>query len=347
MGLLPFERREKQILTKRAAETSPKYGKPPQERSTDELIQSGIVVIDKPEGPSSHQVSAYVKQILKLDQAGHSGTLDPGVTGVLPVALGAGTRIVQSMLPAGKEYVCLMHLHQPVPEAKLRATMATFVGKIKQMPPIKSAVKRQWRFRKIYYIEIIEMLPRGSAGNKSDQMQGSEQGIQDVLYVVGCQAGTYIRKLCHDMGAALDVGAHMVELRRTKAAAFSEKDLATLQDLADAYHYYTQEQNEAPLRRVLHPIEDGVAHLAKIWIQDSAVDALCHGVQLKLPGIARLDNDIQQDDLVAVMTLKEELVLVGVALMPSKQMLGEKGIAVRTTQVFMKPDTYPKQERTQ
>lgn len=328
MGKLPFERREKTILTKKESESSPRYGRHPSQRTTDELISSGIVVIDKPDGPSSHQVSAYVKQILKLDAAGHSGTLDPGVTGVLPVAVGNGTRIVQSLLTAGKEYVCLMHLHKEVPEEQLRKVIEEqFVGKIKQLPPIKSAVKRQWRFRKVYYIDILDI--KG----------------QDVLFAVGCQAGTYIRKLCHDIGTALGVGAHMAQLRRTKAAGFSETHMATLQDLTDALYYYRSERNEAPLRRILLPIESGVEHMAKIWVHDSAVDALCNGVQLKLPGISKVDSDIQAEDLIAVMTLKDELILVGQALMPSKQMLGEKGIAVKTHQVFMKPGTYPKQDR--
>jgi H/ACA ribonucleoprotein complex subunit 4 len=327
MGKLPFERREKTILTKRTVETSPKHGGDPNKRTTEELIRNGIVVIDKPDGPSSHQVSAYVKQILKLDIAGHSGTLDPGVTGVLPVALGQGTRIVQSLLTAGKEYVCLMHLHKEVPREQLDEVLKQFVGKIKQMPPIKSAVKRQWRYRKVYYLEILDV-----------------QG-QEVLFVVGCQAGTYIRKLCHDIGTALGTGAHMAELRRTKAASFTEKHLATLQDLTDAYYYYTAEKNEEPLRKILMPLEAGVAHLAKIWVQDTAVDALCNGVQLKLPGISKLDSDIQAEDVVAVMTLKDELILVGEALMPSKQMMGDKGIAVKINQVFMKPGTYPKPDK--
>jgi H/ACA ribonucleoprotein complex subunit 4 len=329
MGYLPFERRDKTIIVRTQASTSPKYGKPPSARTTDELIQSGIIIIDKPEGPSSHQVSAYVKQILKLEKTGHSGTLDPGVTGVLPTALGTGTRIVQSLLPAGKEYVCLMHVHQVVPEEKLRATLAQFVGKIKQMPPIKSAVKRQWRYRKVYYLEVLDI-----------------QG-QDVLFVCGVQAGTYIRKLCHDIGEALGTGAHMGELRRTKAAGFVEKQAVTLQDVSDALYYYKQEHNEMPIRKMLLPIEAGVSHLAKIWVQDSTVDALCNGMQLKIPGIVKLDSDIQAEDLVAVMTLKDELVLVGKALIPSRQMLSDKGIAVKTEQVFLKTGTYPKQTRSE
>jgi H/ACA ribonucleoprotein complex subunit 4 len=207
---------------KNDAKTSEQWGKRPERRTTQELISSCIAVIDKPDGPSSHQVSAYVKQIMGADLAGHSGTLDPGVTGVLPVAIGRATRIVNSLLNAGKEYVCIMHVHQPVDEEKLRSTISSFVGKIKQLPPIKSAVKRQWRYRKVYYIDVLEI--KG----------------QDVLFIVGCQAGTYIRKLCHDIGIQLSCGAHMAQLRRTKAASFSETQAVTLQDLIDALHYYKE-----------------------------------------------------------------------------------------------------------
>ena len=326
MGLLPFEKREQKVIDRTRAATSPKYGQRPGTRTTAELLRTGIVVIDKPAGPTSHQVSAYARQILGLARAGHSGTLDPGVTGVLPVALEQGTRIVQSLLTAGKEYVCLMHLHQPVADDQLRAALDGFVGKIRQLPPIKSAVKRQWRYRKVYYLEVLDI-----------------QG-QDVLFRVGCQAGTYIRKLVHDIGQALGVGAHMAELRRTKAAAFTEAQAVTLQDLADAFHY-AGEGDDTKLRRILLPIEAGVQHLAKVWVNDTAVDPLCHGMQLKLPGILKVDGDIQKEDIVAVMTLKDELVLVGQALMASREMLAEKGIATRTLQVFMKPGTYPRTER--
>jgi H/ACA ribonucleoprotein complex subunit 4 len=219
-----------------------------------------------------------------------------------------------------------MHLHQPVEETKLRETLASFVGRIKQLPPVKSAVKRQWRYRKVYYLDVLDI-----------------QG-QDVLFRVGCQAGTYIRKLCHDIGTATGVGAHMAELRRTKAASFSEAQAVTLQTLADAFHYY-KEGDETKLREILLPIEAGVQHLAKVWVHDTAVNPLCHGMQLKLPGIVKLESDIQKDDLVAVMTLKDELVLVGQALMPSKDMLAQKGIAVKTQQVFLKIGTYPKADR--
>lgn len=323
MGTLPFETLNRTILVKQVVKTSPKYGKNPQDRTTEELLERGIINIDKPPGPTSHQVSAYVKQILKTSKTGHSGTLDPKVTGCLPVAIGKGTRVVQSLLTAGKEYICVMHLHKEVSKEDLLVVLNKFVGRIRQLPPIKSAVKRQWRYRKVYYLELLDF-----------------QG-QDVLFKVGTEAGTYIRKLAHDIGATLGCGAHMSELRRTKAGPFTEDTLVTLQDLADAFHYYS-EGDDAPLRKIVLPLEAGVSHLRKIWIQDSAVNPLCHGQTLKIPGIVKLEDEIQVDDKVAIYTLKDELVLVGRTKLTSRQIMKqEKGIAVKAEQVFMSEETYP------
>ena len=146
---------KKQIFVKKEAEAV--FGKNPKERTAEELIEYGIVNINKPKGPTSHQTSDYVKKILRIEKAGHSGTLDPAVTGVQPIALGRATRITQFLLTAPKEYVCLMHLHKEVEEEKLREVIKQFVGKIQQLPPIKSAVKRQLRTRKIYEFEILEI----------------------------------------------------------------------------------------------------------------------------------------------------------------------------------------------
>lgn len=325
--LLPFEKIKREIRIRKQAETSPKFGKKPEERTTSEHIKKGIVNIDKSAGPTSHQVSGYVKQILHLNKAGHSGTLDPNVTGVLPVALGEATKVVQALLPAGKEYVCIMHLHGDYSEEQIRKVCVSFIGKIKQLPPLKSAVKREWRYRKIYYLEILEIEGR------------------DVLFRVGCQAGTYIRKLCYDIGEALGSKAHMQELRRTKAGCFTEQNLCTLQDLADAFWYWKEEHNDALLRKLVLPMEAGVGHLPKIWIFDTTVNSLCHGASLKVPGISKIETDIQAEDFVAIMTLKNELVAFGKAKMISKEMQKkESGVAVVLERVFMEPTVYPKMQ---
>lgn len=326
-NLLPFEKVKRTLYVKKQSETSPKFGCKPEERSTEVLLHYGIVNIDKPRGPTSHQVSAYVKQILKLKRCGHSGTLDPQVTGVLPVALDKATKIVQALLTAGKEYVCLMYIHRVVPLDKLVATCQAFVGKIDQLPPQKSSVKRQWRQRSVYYLNILEVEGRY------------------VLFRVGCEAGTYIRKLCTDIGKKLGVNAQMVELRRTKVAMFDESTLCTLQDVADAFYYYREEGNDKYLRFLIKPVEYGVQHLPKIWVLDTTVNSLCHGSSLKVPGISKLESGIEDGSVVALMTLKNELIALGKARMSSQDIMqSNRGVAAMVDSVFMAPQAYPRMD---
>jgi H/ACA ribonucleoprotein complex subunit 4 len=323
METLPFEQKKRSVLIRKLSETSEKFGMNPENRTVEQLISLGIVNIDKPQGPTSHQVSAYVQKILGIGKSGHSGTLDPNVTGVLPVALEKSTKVVQTLLHAGKEYICVMHLHDDVPEYELYKAFGKFTGKISQLPPVKSSVKREWRERTVYYIEVLEIKDK------------------DVLFRVGTQAGTYIRKLVHDIGQELKTGAHMAELRRSKAGPFDESTLVTLQDLADAYHYYRQ-GNETYIRQVIRPVEFAVSHLPKIWVLDTTVDSLCHGASLAIPGISKLETGIEKGDLVAIFSLKNELICYGESVNTSKQMMGEKGLAVKTSKVVMEPGVYPR-----
>lgn len=324
MGKLPFEI-ERKLIVKNKVSRSSKFGKKPEERSVEELIKYGVINLDKPSGPTSHEVVAWIKDILNLEKAGHGGTLDPKVTGVLPVALEESTKIVQSLLPAGKEYVCVMRLHANADEKRINQICKEFEGDIIQRPPIKSAVKRQLRTRRIYYIDVLEIEGR------------------DVLFKVGCEAGTYIRKLCHDLGEALGYGAHMLELRRTKSGSFTEESAVSLHDVIDAYAFWNEKGIEELIRKVILPVEKAVEYLPKITTRNSAVDAICHGAYLAIPGIVKLDADIHKDDPVAIFTLKEELVAIGKARMDTKAMLiNDTGIAVKTKRVVMKPGTYPK-----
>ena len=322
--LLPFEKIKRKVLVKKEAKTNDKLGCRPEERATEEIINYGIININKPQGPTSHQVSDYVQKILNIKKSGHSGTLDPNVHGLLPVALGRATRIVQGLLKSGKEYVGIMHLHKDVGETKLRETIKNnFTGKIKQIPPLKSSVKRVERTREVYYFDILE------------------KEEKDVLFIVGCEAGTYIRKLIHDLGRKLKIGAHMLELRRTKAGPFDEKTLFTLQDLTDAFYFYKNEKNDKFLRKVIQPVENAIAHLPKIWVFDTTVDTLCHGADLNIPGISKLNDQINKNDIVAIMTLKDELVALGTAQLASEEIMEkEKGLAVKTERVFMVPGVY-------
>ncbi|MDI6896079.1 RNA-guided pseudouridylation complex pseudouridine synthase subunit Cbf5 [Methanocella conradii] len=320
--MLPGEQK-RELLVK--AECQHKgYGKDPYKRSIAELLDEGVINLDKPYGPTSHEVTAWVKNILHIKRAGHSGTLDPHVTGVLPIMLGDATRLVRVLLLSGKEYVCVMRLHADLPEEKVRAILEEFTGVIYQRPPLVSAVKRQLRKRTIYYIDFLEMRGR------------------DVLFKVGCEAGTYIRKLCHDMGEALGVGAHMYELRRTKSGPFKEDEtLITLHDLTDAYYYYTQ-GDEAPLRKIILPMEYALRNMPRIIVKDSAVGALAEGAPLFVQGVCKVDTGIRQGDTVAVFTHMGEVVSIGTARMSTEELMAAKeGQALDTLRVMMKPGVYP------
>jgi len=324
-GALPSDR-ARSVLVKRSGKTDPAHGMPPEKRSLEMHLRLGAINLDKTSGPTSHEVAAWVKRILELEKAGHSGTLDPKVTGILPVLLGNATRVMDVLLLAGKEYICLMHVHKPQPKRRILEVCQEFVGPIYQTPPLKSAVVRQLRIRTIYYLEVLEM----------------EE--QQVLMRVGCEAGTYIRKLCFDIGLALGTGASMEELRRTKAGPFREDGtLTTLHQLKDAYEIWRETGDESGLRRVILPVEVALKHLPRLTIADNAVDAICHGAPLAAPGLLSLETDINKGDDVALFTLKGEAVGVARAQMTSQEMLASKtGIVAATERVIMEPGTYPK-----
>ena len=270
--LLPFEKIKRELLIKRKAETTNKFGCDPDKRPIKELLNYGIINIDKSAGPTSHQVSAYVQQILKIDKSGHSGTLDPLVTGVLPTAIGRATRVVQMLLTAGKEYIAIMHLHKPVSEPEIRKVCEEFVGKIMQLPPVKSSVKREIRERNIYYLEILEI------------------DGQDVLFKTGTQAGTYIRKLIHDLGEKIQ-GAHMLELRRTQAGIFKEDTLVNLYDFEKAVNEYNQ-GNSKQLEKMLIPAETALKQIMpSIQVPESLVKQLLLGKPLFKEDISKLPKE--------------------------------------------------------
>ncbi|MBI2564671.1 RNA-guided pseudouridylation complex pseudouridine synthase subunit Cbf5 [Candidatus Woesearchaeota archaeon] len=327
MPLLPFEKIKRNVLVLCESKTDPKHGCFPENFSVETLLNYGVINLNKYKGPTSHQVSDIVKKVLNVQKAGHGGSLDPHVTGVLPIALGRATKVVEFILKAGKEYVCLMHLHKKVSKDIILTAFKGMIGEITQLPPRKSAVVRSWRKRNIYYTEILEI------------------NGQDVLLKIGCQAGTYIRKYIHDFGILIGIGAHMAELIRTKAGPFNYANWVTIQDLEDAYYFWKEEHNEKLIRNCIKPVEFAVSHLPKVWVFDSSVNTLCHGASLKIPGISKIHSGIQKQEIVAVMTLKDELIAVGIAQISSEQIMSEKkGVAIKTQKVFMQPGTYLKQQ---
>lgn len=322
----PLEREGMNVLEE--IKEDPRYGVSPWDRSIEDLLKKGMVVIDKPRGPTSHQVVSWIKGILGIEKAGHHGTLDPNTTGVLPVALGDSAKLLDTTLSGGKEYITIMHLHSPVSKESLHGVLSDFTGEIYQMVPVRSAVKRGLRTRTMEYIKLLE-----TEGN-------------DHLILIGCESGTYIRTLLHDMGEVLGVGANMTELRRTRSGKIREDRSVTLQELRDAWEL-CKEGDETLFRKVVRPAEELVSHLRSIVIKDSAVDAVCHGAPVGLPGLAGVENGIKQGDTISILTQKGELVALGTADMDTvKMMRSGKGQAASPSRVLMETGTYPRAWKT-
>ncbi len=289
------------------------------------LLHNGVIALDKPAGPTSHEVATWVRRILEADRVGHGGTLDPGVTGILPTGVGSATKAMQALLSAGKEYVCVLELHHAVHQDDVAETLNEFTGKIYQKPPLRSSVKRVLRVREVYYNDILEIKGRL------------------VLFRVGCQAGTYIRKLCFDVGEALGVGGHMRELRRTRVGGFREdQHLCTLTDLRDAFAFWKEDGIETEIRKYLRPVETALEHLPSIVIRDSAVDALCHGADLAASGVVSIQTGVKEGDMVSILTQKGEAVALAKSLASSERIAAmNSGIVAESQRVLMERGRYP------
>jgi H/ACA ribonucleoprotein complex subunit 4 len=278
--------------------------------------RSCIVNFDKPQGITSRKAADLVAAALGVSKTGHSGTLDPAVTGVLPVASGKATRVLGLLLSAGKEYRGVASIHGRVEREQLDSAVASFVGTIVQTPPVRSRVKRVARPRKVYYFEILNIEGRR------------------VEFLTGVEAGTYIRKLIHDLGETLGTGAHMLSLRRTRAGPFSEESLVPIDVLAQAGKAHRKGDPEA-LRPYILPPAAAVSHLGRVWLVDGALGPVCSGSPLYLPGVSHLTSGIARNDMVAVLTAGNELVALGRALLSSEEMSkGERGTAVKVRRVI-------------
>ncbi|CAM9908730.1 unnamed protein product, partial [Ectocarpus sp. 8 AP-2014] len=319
----------------RAAHYTPlPSGCSPLKRELKEYIRYGVINLDKPANPSSHEVVAWIKRILRVDKTGHSGTLDPKVTGCLIVCIDRATRLVKAQQSAGKEYVGLARFHSAVDgsavEARMKVEKAVglLTGALFQRPPLISAVKRQLRIRTIYDSKLIEY--------DNDRHLG--------IFWVSCQAGTYVRTLCVHLGLIVGTGGHMQELRRVRSGVLSEEgNLVTMHDVLDAQHVYDAKKDESYLRRIIMPLEVLLLTYKRVVVKDSAVNAICYGAKLMIPGLLRFAADIEINTEVVMVTTKGEAIAVGIAQMISPVMATcDHGTVATIKRVIMERDTYPR-----
>lgn len=301
----------------------------PLKRPLHDYVRYGIINLDKPANPSSHEVVAWIKRILRVEKTGHSGTLDPKVTGCLIVCIDRATRLVKSQQGAGKEYVAVLRLHDAIKDQlQMAYALEKLTGALFQMPPVIAAVKRQLRIRTIYESKLIEF--------------DRERNLS--VFWVSCEAGTYIRTLCVHLGLLLGVGGHMQELRRVRSGILGENShMVTMHDVLDAQWVYDTTRDETYLRRVIRPLELLLTNYKRIVVKDSAVNAICYGAKLLVPGVLRYDAGIEVGDEVVVITTKGEAVAIAVAQMTAAVIATvDHGFVAKVKRVIMERDTYPR-----
>ncbi|KAJ2756888.1 centromere/microtubule-binding protein cbf5 [Coemansia pectinata] len=304
-------------------------GSTPLKRDLQDYIRYGVINLDKPANPSSHEVVAWIRRILRVEKTGHSGTLDPKVTGCLIVCVDRATRLVKSQQSAGKEYVCVVRLHDALEnETALAKAVETLTGALFQRPPLISAVKRQLRVRTIYESKLIEF--------DNDRHLG--------VFWVSCEAGTYMRTMCTHLGLLLGVGGHMQELRRVRSGALTENDnLVSMHDVLDAQWVYDNTKDESYLRRVVRPLEWLLTGYKRVVVKDSSVNAICYGAKLMIPGLLRFEDGVEVNDEVVLMTTKGEAIAIAIAQMTTAVMATcDHGVVAKIKRVIMERDTYPR-----
>jgi len=263
------------------------------EKKLSELISRSVINVDKPTGMTSNDVVITIKKMFNLKRCGHTGTLDPRVTGVLIVALENATKAMPVMMRLDKEYEGVLYLHKDVDKTKLEKVISEhFIGEIIQVPPVKSHVARKARKRKVYYFDILE------------------KNEKNVKFRTKVESGTYIRKLCSDIGEKLGIKAHMKELRRIAVGHFKIAQSHSLDEIKNAYKS-CKEGKETSLKNILIPIEKATSHVKKVYVKDLSVSSVRHGAPIKSSDIVKLGKNIKSDEIVGILSSKDELIAIG------------------------------------
>ena len=266
------------------------HGINPEEMTIEQRLSSGFILLDKPPGPTSHQIASWVRDLLGLDRLGHGGTLDPFATGVLPLMAGKSMKLTKGILKTDKSYIAVLKFSQAPSTQELETVMTNLTGRIYNVPPEISAVKVQVRTRRIFKFELIEHNDREAVAR------------------IACEAGTYIRTIARDMGLMLGYGVELKELRRENSGRFSLADCVTLQQIADAVWLWKECDNPNALSKIIHPTEKLLLDKPYIIVKDSAASALCHGAPLLRPGLVEIDETLSSGLEVAAFTTKNEIV---------------------------------------
>ncbi|MBI5228322.1 RNA-guided pseudouridylation complex pseudouridine synthase subunit Cbf5 [Candidatus Micrarchaeota archaeon] len=291
------------------------------QKKLDDKLSNSIIIINKPPGQSSHEITTFVKKITGVSRSGHAGTLDPEVSGVLPVALGRATKLIQYIAGKEKTYVGIIKFKKKISKIEVEKLFKEFTGTITQTPPKISAVKKVARKRTIYSLKLIE----------------ADEQKKLFLFEARVDAGTYIRTLCEDIGEKCG-GAYMEELRRIAVGKIGEKQTHTMQQLIDAMYFYKNKNDSAMLESMLVKPED-LIDLPKVYIKETALKSVLTGAQIMMPAIEKLEGFVGIDEKVAIYC-GDKFYGVGISKIRTKdykEKEGGHGLAIKLERVH-KPD---------
>jgi len=281
------------------------------------LINNSVIVVNKPCGQNSHEITTFVKKIIGIGRSGHAGTLDPQVSGVLPVALGRATKLIRYIAAKDKTYVGIIKFKEPQDKKRIEELFSEFSGEIEQIPPKMSAVRRRRRKRVVHHLELLEV--KGKLA----------------MFETRVDAGTYIRTLCVDIGRKCG-GARMEELRRTAVGQIKEKECFTMQDLIDAVFAWKKENDPSQLEKMLHRPEEFINY-PKVLIRENAVDSIFSGAQVMVPAVEKLDDSVKDGKRVSLYS-GEQFIGVGIAQLSASDLKERKrGLVVKLERVH-KPE---------
>ena len=313
------------IVLDDSAVTDDAIGTYPDQKTIEQRLESGFFLLDKGAGPTSHQVAAWVRDMLGLPRLGHGGTLDPFATGVLPLMSGKAMRLTKQILEQNKTYIAVFQFKNEISGEDLEEVMHKLTGRIYNVPPEISAVRVQVRTRKIHDFSLLD------------------QHEKRIVARIRCEAGTYIRTMARDMGLLLDQPVELKELRREDSGSFSLDDCVQLHEIADAVWLWKECNEGEALLRMLHPTEKLLAGLPRIIVKDSAVAALAHGAPLLRPGLVSIPDDLTPGQNVLVTSIKGEAVCFVKVNCDSETITTmEKGEIARPSAVLMNDDVYPR-----
>tara|TARA_B100000902_G_scaffold159696_1_gene155536 strand:+ start:1713 stop:2693 length:981 start_codon:yes stop_codon:yes gene_type:complete len=310
------------------AVTDSSHGSPVWQRSLEERLDAGLILIDKPAGPTSHQVAAWAKDILGIDHLAHGGTLDPFATGLLTLMTGRARRLTSQVLSHDKEYVGVLKIGGEADMSALGDAILSLRGEIYNVPPSESAVKVQVRTRRIRAFEVLDTKDRLAAIR------------------VACDAGTYVRTLARDLGLMINCPIQLIELRRTRSGRFTEDHCVPMEDLVDAVHLWRESGDASAMLRLVSPIDVLMDGRPGLILKDGAVSAVSHGAPLTRPGIQAIQGEFESDEEIILWSMKGEVVAIANATRSTAEIPQIKvGEVAKPSLVLLPADVYPRQWR--